>query len=53
MIGYNNGADGLNRGIHYSSEFAALLAKKERFKGSKTMTWMVIWRCQPEDNSRD
>jgi hypothetical protein len=32
MIGCNNGTNGLNKGIHYSSEFAALQAEKERFK---------------------
>jgi hypothetical protein len=53
MVDYSNGANGLNVEIHYSVEFAALQAEKERFKGSKTMTQTVVWHCQPKNNSRD
>jgi hypothetical protein len=53
MVDCSNGADGLNVEIHYSIKFAALQAKKERFMGSKTMTQIVVWHCQPNNNSRD
>jgi hypothetical protein len=53
MVDCSNGADGLNVEIHHSIEFATLQAKKEKFKGSKTMTQTVVWRRQPKNNSRD
>jgi hypothetical protein len=33
MVGCNNGADGLNGRIHYSSELAALQAEKRENQG--------------------
>jgi hypothetical protein len=33
MVECNNGADGLNRRIHYSNELAALQAKKREIQG--------------------
>jgi hypothetical protein len=33
MVGCNNGADGLNRRIHYSSELVALQAEKREIQG--------------------
>jgi hypothetical protein len=54
MVGCSNGADGLNVEIHYSDKLAAPQAEKESFEGSKSMTQIVIWRCQPKkNNSRD
>jgi hypothetical protein len=47
-VSCSNSIDGLNVGIPYSGEFATLQAKKERFKGSRSMTRTVIWRCQPK-----
>jgi hypothetical protein len=35
MVGCNNGADGPNRRIHYSSELAELQAKKSEIQGIK------------------
>jgi hypothetical protein len=53
MVDCSNGVDGPNVEIHYSVEFAALQDEKERFKGSKTMTQIVVWHCQTKNNSRD
>jgi hypothetical protein len=33
MVGCNSGADGLNRRIHYSGEFAALQAERREIQG--------------------
>jgi hypothetical protein len=51
MVGCSNGDDGLNVGIHYSDKLATLQAEKERFEGSKSMTQIVTWRCQPKNNN--